>query len=452
MSHGGEILALGQGSGTEASFEVVLWGYDKKQVNGYVAQVEAEIAALDEERGQAYTQVQALAGQVEHLREELGRLHQRPAALDRVSFRHLGPYVEQLLTVAEEQAHAIRAGAAQEIEEKRRELDRLLTEAREKTEQASRDFELALAARRAEAERVDAQRQAEMEAELAAAREEAQRLRREATEVLAKAEQEAVRITDEATAQATRVTAEADTHAQSVRADADSYAHGMRAEADSHAQSMRAAAEAHSQRLRTEADTYSYGVRSDADAYAASVITQADQDAAQVKTRAEQKAAATRSEGRNDADQVRADAQRYAAQLREQAEQQAAAAQRRAAAAHEEAEHLESRITGERARLNEAKQQLANLVRQREQISQELAQVQRHLGELTDELAGNQAASAVPQAAPEELTARVDGAEPAGRSSGPDSAIVEAVDGALDAGSGPDGDGPQPATDRRPGD
>lgn len=193
MSHSGDILSLGQGGATEASFEAVLWGFDKKQVNKYVAQVEAEIAALEEEREQAHAQVQALTAQVEHLRAELARLARRPVAPDRVSFRHLGPYVERLLTTAEEQAEAIRTGAQREIDERRAELDRLLAEAREKTEEASRDFELALAARRAEQARIDEEKRAELAAEVAAARDEAQRMRDHAGELVADAEREAER-------------------------------------------------------------------------------------------------------------------------------------------------------------------------------------------------------------------------------------------------------------------
>ena len=108
MSHSGDLLSLGGGVSTEASFEAVVWGYHKKQVDKYVAQVEAEIATLGAEREQALAQIQALAGQVEHLRAELAYLRPRITVPQRVSFRHLGPYVEQLLTVAEQQAEAIR--------------------------------------------------------------------------------------------------------------------------------------------------------------------------------------------------------------------------------------------------------------------------------------------------------------------------------------------------------
>ncbi len=60
MSHGGEIFGLGGDAATEPSFETALRGYEKKQVERYVARAENEIAALSAEREQAYAQIQAI--------------------------------------------------------------------------------------------------------------------------------------------------------------------------------------------------------------------------------------------------------------------------------------------------------------------------------------------------------------------------------------------------------
>ena len=57
MSHGGEIFGLGGDAATEPSFETALRGYEKKQVERYVARAENEIAALAGEREQAYAEV-----------------------------------------------------------------------------------------------------------------------------------------------------------------------------------------------------------------------------------------------------------------------------------------------------------------------------------------------------------------------------------------------------------
>ena len=57
MSQRGELFVLAEGVSTEASFEVAVRGYHKKQVDKYVAQVEAEIATLSAEREQALAQI-----------------------------------------------------------------------------------------------------------------------------------------------------------------------------------------------------------------------------------------------------------------------------------------------------------------------------------------------------------------------------------------------------------
>src|SRR5512140_3431288 len=103
MSHGGEIVGLGGDAATEPSFETALRGYEKKQVERYVARAENEIATLSAEREQAYSQIQALNARVEQLQQEAAQAR-RQGALTEVSYRHLGPRVEQILTLAEEQA------------------------------------------------------------------------------------------------------------------------------------------------------------------------------------------------------------------------------------------------------------------------------------------------------------------------------------------------------------
>ena len=70
--------------------------------------------------------------------------------VDRASFRHLGPRVEQILSLAEEQADDILASANEEIEARRAAAEHIIAEARQQAAKALKDFELALTARRAE--------------------------------------------------------------------------------------------------------------------------------------------------------------------------------------------------------------------------------------------------------------------------------------------------------------
>ena len=44
MSHGGDLFSLGDGVASEPSFDVALRGYDKRQVENYVARAESDIA------------------------------------------------------------------------------------------------------------------------------------------------------------------------------------------------------------------------------------------------------------------------------------------------------------------------------------------------------------------------------------------------------------------------
>ena len=156
--HGGDLFALGDDGASEPTFEVALRGYDRRQVERYVQQVEAEVTTFATEREQAYAQAQALAVQVEQLQAELADLRRRSISPEKISFRHLGARVEQILGLAEDQAEAIRADAVGEVEERGKEADRVLAEARAKAAHAISDFEIALAARRAEEEKTDRRR------------------------------------------------------------------------------------------------------------------------------------------------------------------------------------------------------------------------------------------------------------------------------------------------------
>ena len=126
-SDGGELFALGAGAATEPAFETALRGYDKRQVDRYVAQAEHDITTLAAEREQAYAQIHALATQVEQLQIDLSTASRRePETIETVRFRHLGPRVEQILALAEDQADAIRASATDDIDARRAEADRIL--------------------------------------------------------------------------------------------------------------------------------------------------------------------------------------------------------------------------------------------------------------------------------------------------------------------------------------
>ena len=117
MSDGGEIFALDGEVTSEPSFDLALRGYHKGQVHRYVSRAEAEISSLATERELAYTQIHTLAGQVKQLQYDLATVRSQLGVVDKVSFRHLGPAVERILAMAEEQADEIRNTAADEAED-----------------------------------------------------------------------------------------------------------------------------------------------------------------------------------------------------------------------------------------------------------------------------------------------------------------------------------------------
>src|SRR4051812_3831675 len=239
MSHGGEIFGLGGDAATEPSFETALRGYEKKQVERYVSRAENEIAALANERDQAYQQMQAMQAQIERLQQEAAQARRQPGVGAEVSYRHLGPRVEQILALAEEQAEAIKASATDDIAARLAEAERIRAEAEAHAHDGIRDFEIALAARRAEEQKADAARRADAEESVRASRQVAEQMRAEAESVLARARAEAQQLTQQTAQQAQQARAEADGYVKSTRVQADQEIKALREAAQQEISKMR---------------------------------------------------------------------------------------------------------------------------------------------------------------------------------------------------------------------
>ncbi|MDQ1654566.1 MAG: hypothetical protein QOI35_3766, partial [Cryptosporangiaceae bacterium] len=119
-----KIFTLSNAPTTESAFDGALRGYDKRQVDRYVAQREAEVAALASERDEVLSQAQLLATQVQQLQTEMLELR-RKMVVERPSFRHLGARAEQILSLVEEEAEEIAQRAEREVEAKRAELENM---------------------------------------------------------------------------------------------------------------------------------------------------------------------------------------------------------------------------------------------------------------------------------------------------------------------------------------
>lgn len=130
MSQGEDLYAAREDTARPA-FELALRGYDKRQVDQYVARTDSEIAGLEAERERSQGRLRDLAGQIQQMQAELTDLRQRPAQIDQASFRDLGPMVDQILALAEKQADAIVTSAAQRAAQHQSDAEKALAEARE---------------------------------------------------------------------------------------------------------------------------------------------------------------------------------------------------------------------------------------------------------------------------------------------------------------------------------
>src|SRR6266542_5340301 len=207
MSNGGELSVLNDRP-AQPTFEVSLRGYDKRQLDQYVSRADSEIATLAAERERAVHHIQDLVARLQHLEAELTELRQRPARVDRASFRHLGPMVDQILALAEKQAEAITSTTAQRAANRQAEAEKVLVEAREQAARALRDLEVEVAARRADGEKAHEERRAAAQAELAEIRALADRSRAESEAARERAQQEANRISEQSTQQLEQARAE----------------------------------------------------------------------------------------------------------------------------------------------------------------------------------------------------------------------------------------------------
>ncbi|MBO0868315.1 MAG: Laminin subunit beta-1, partial [Micromonosporaceae bacterium] len=265
--------------------------------------IEAEIAALAAERENAYDQVQALSAQVHQLNLEIAELRRRGnARIEQVSFDHLGQRVAQILSTAEEEARSIRGNAVSDIDKQREEAERLLADAREQHAQAIRDFEAALAARRAEEERIAGERRTMISAEISAGQEYAARLRTEADTMKAKAHQDARRITEAAAAQA-----------EQMRAETEAYVQHQRAQVDQESVTRRASLEAELKQLRGQADQLGTTAKA-----------RGEQEGRRILEEARQQAESALSVARTQGERIVAEARRQADLAQQQAADAAA--------------------------------------------------------------------------------------------------------------------------------
>src|SRR5258706_1432080 len=163
MSSAPEVFPFGS---TEPVFDQGFRGYEKRQVDRYVQQVEAEVAGLIAEREETYAQISVLNQHIVQLQQEVAMARRAASPPDSAAYRHLGPKVEQILALAEDQAIEIRERVERELSERESALARLRAELDARAHDATRHFESLLARRKDEEEHAGARRRAELRAEV----------------------------------------------------------------------------------------------------------------------------------------------------------------------------------------------------------------------------------------------------------------------------------------------
>ncbi|HEY3504440.1 MAG TPA: hypothetical protein VGN37_16880 [Actinocatenispora sp.] len=126
------------GQSLTGGFEVVLWGYDRHQVDQCMTQIEDQLTALYDEQQRAIE----LAAELQRSRSEIVDLRARLAGVPVV--HHVGGKVEEILTAAEQQAVEIRATADRHLAAARDDAVQIMAVAKHQAARARRDCDLVL--------------------------------------------------------------------------------------------------------------------------------------------------------------------------------------------------------------------------------------------------------------------------------------------------------------------
>ena len=193
------------------SFDTVLRGYERRQVDDYIAQNRAETAALRDELAEAQRQRKLATEHAEATETELRELRARSAHAEPAAKEDsFGYRAEKLLRMAEQEAAEARSHATKESAA-------IVERARTEAEKHRHEIEQSLIARASQLEQQAAQRNTELQEreqqiadQLAAAREQAEQLH-------ATAARAADRLRDESEAAAAETRLRAETDAKRVQ-------------------------------------------------------------------------------------------------------------------------------------------------------------------------------------------------------------------------------------------
>jgi hypothetical protein len=184
-----------------AVFDLVVRGYDRRQVDEHVGRLEQELAELAWQRDVLDSERQQVRAAREEVAAERATWEEQRATWQ-PSFSALGERVNEILSMSQQEAEQLRVRTARECDDERRAAEQEIAKIREAfaAESAQTRAELRrdldLARREAEAEAAQIVHNARTEAEslVEAARHEADGIRLRAQEILAAARQERTKV------------------------------------------------------------------------------------------------------------------------------------------------------------------------------------------------------------------------------------------------------------------
>ena len=220
---------------TTPSFRLAFRGYDAREVDRYAHQMEAEIDAAAAVQRDLAADVRSLTEQLNRANEELSALRRRPSIDDTITFRHLGPRVEQILSEAHAEADVIRQNATENAA-----WLRDATEAHVRAVEAEHARTIAECEQRERSLRQEeewlTQRLRSRQDAVARAEAYRDRLRRDAEQLLAAAQEQHVRLVASAVEYSEQARAHASAQAEEIRSRAEFQAAALVADAEQAAQ------------------------------------------------------------------------------------------------------------------------------------------------------------------------------------------------------------------------
>ncbi|GAA1377053.1 hypothetical protein [Catellatospora chokoriensis] len=336
MSQGEDVLALRDDLAARPDFEVTLRGYDKRQVEQYIARINAEVSSLSAERERALGQVRDLTERLKRQHtdlSELAELRQRPAQVERASFRHLGPMVDQILELAEKQAEAITTTTAQQMAHHKDEAEKILAEARDQ----------------------------------------ADRLRAESEGALERAEQELKRVHDQNAQQAEHARAEADALVEAARVRVQQEVEAARAQTQQEVSQWKANVERELAEMRAAAERELAGQRTAVNQKNAALHAEAQQHAVDLRRRADDQNAAHQQQLTVVQQEIRARRQALA-----QLQAELDIAQQRLVQSRQDGATAERDVAQLQQRLSETTQELNHELHRLEEARRSAESAERH--------------------------------------------------------------------------